>query len=239
MTKHHKHNEEEQKMTSEVPESPKPVEENIEQGSENKEKEAGNKGTETKVGTVRQSEQTTPIKETSCQKEMERLKSEVEKFKDLYLRSQAEMENLRRRTQQELEKRTKFAISSFAHDILTVNDNLSRAMASIPETEKENQSDFIKNLLIGLELTQKELNTALEKNKVTAIESLGHVFDPNLHKVVQEVDDPSKPSGTIVQEWQKGYMIGGDRVLREAVVVVTRAVAPTVQDPVEHIDTTA
>jgi len=166
------------------------------------------------------------------------MQAEIDKLKDLYLRSQAEMENLRRRTQQELEKRSKFAVSSFAQDLLPVNDNLSRAMASIPDSEKENQNDLVKNLLVGLELTQKDLNSALEKNNVTAIESLGRVFDPNLHKVVQEIDDPEKPAGTIVQEWQKGYMIGGDRVLREAVVVVTRGGPQPGQEPAEHVDTT-
>lgn len=165
------------------------------------------------------------------------LQAEVEKYKDLYIRSQAEMENLRRRTQQELEKRSKFAVSSFAQDLLPVNDNLSRAMAAIPEEEKEN--DLFKNLLIGLELTQKDLNTALEKNNITPIESVGRVFDPNLHKVVQEVDDPTKPAGTIIQEWQKGYMIGGDRVLREAVVIVTKGGPLPGQKPEEvHVDTT-
>lgn len=166
------------------------------------------------------------------------MQAEIDKLKDLYLRSQAEMENLRRRTQQELEKRSKFAVSSFAQDLLPVNDNLSRAMASIPDSEKENQNDLVKNLLVGLELTQKDLNSALEKNNVTAIESLGRVFDPNLHKVVQEIDDPEKPAGTIVQEWQKGYMIGGDRVLREAVVVVTRGGPQLGREPAEHVDTT-
>lgn len=165
------------------------------------------------------------------------LQAEIDKYKDLYIRAQAEMENLRRRTQQELEKRSKFAVSSFAQDLLPVNDNLSRALASIPEDKKDD--DLFKNLQIGLELTQKELNTALEKNKITPIESVGHIFDPNLHKVVQEIDDPTQPSGMIVQEWQKGYMIGGDRVLREAVVVVTKGGSmPGQNRPETHIDTT-
>ena len=165
------------------------------------------------------------------------LQAEIDKYKDLYIRAQAEMENLRRRTQQELEKRSKFAVSSFAQDLLPVNDNLSRALASIPEDKKDD--DLFKNLQIGLELTQKELNTALEKNKITPIESVGHIFNPNLHKVVQEIDDPTQPSGMIVQEWQKGYMIGGDRVLREAVVVVTKGGSmPGQNRPETHIDTT-
>ena len=119
---------------------------------------------------------------------------------------------------------------------MSVGDNLTRAMAALPESERENEQ--IKNLMVGLDLTQKDLTQALEKNGVTAIESIGLVFDPNKHKVVQEIDDPTKPTGTIVQEWQKGYMIGGDRVLREAVVVVTKG-GPRADAPAEHVDTVA
>lgn len=193
---------------------------------------------ETEVAQQEAVEQEVPVEEPQNDKTAE-LQAEVEKYKDLYIRAQAEMENLRRRTQQELEKRSKFAVSSFAQDLLPVNDNLSRAMASIPEDKKDEQSDLVKNLLIGLELTQKDLNAALEKNKVTPIESIGLVFDPNLHKVVQEVEDPTKPAGTIIQEWQKGYMIGGDRVLREAVVIVTKGGPfPGKNSEEVHIDTT-
>lgn len=193
---------------------------------------------ETEVAQQEAVEQEVPVEEPQNDKTAE-LQAEVEKYKDLYIRAQAEMENLRRRTQQELEKRSKFAVSSFAQDLLPVNDNLSRAMASIPEDKKDEQSDLVKNLLIGLELTQKDLNAALEKNKVTPIESIGLVFDPNLHKVVQEVEDPTKPAGTIIQEWQKGYMIGGDRVLREAVVIVTKGGPfPGKNSEEVHVDTT-
>ncbi len=168
------------------------------------------------------------------------LREEVEKLRDMYMRSQAEMENLRKRTQIELEKRSKYAISSFARDLLTVSDNLSRALAAIPEEEKEGTSELIKNLVIGLEMTQKELNTAFEKNDIKPVEGIGHIFDPNVHKVVQEIEDPTKPAGTIIQEWQKGYVIGGDRTLREAVVVVTKGGPKPGEQPDEpgkHIDT--
>ena len=181
-------------------------------------------------------EETPEQKQEEADAELEALKAEVAKFKDLYVRAEAEMENLRRRTQKELENRSKFAVSSFAKDLLPVGDNLTRAMAALPESERENEQ--IKNLMIGLDLTQKDLAQALEKNGVTAIESVGLVFDPNKHKVVQEIDDPTKPAGTIIQEWQKGYMIGGDRVLREAVVVVTKG-GPRADAPAEHVDTVA
>lgn len=147
------------------------------------------------------------------------LTEEVAKLKDSYLRSQAEMENLRRRTRTELEKCSKYAVSAFAGDLLSVADNLKRALSAIPAEAMNDAA--VKNIVVGLEMTQKDLSRALEKNGVTPVDSLGKVFDPNIHKVVQEVEDPSKPAGTIVQEWQTGYMIG-DRVLREAVVVVSK-----------------
>lgn len=214
MTHHHKHNESLDELKEELDEVREQARETADAAQE---------------AEVVQVEQSDKIAE---------MQAEIDKMKDWYLRSQAEMENLRRRTQQELEKRSKFAVSSFAQDLLPVNDNLSRAMASIPESERDGQSDFVKNLLVGLELTQKGLNAALEKFNIKPIESIGHVFDPNLHKVVQEVEDPTKPAGTIVQEWQKGYTIGGDRVLREAMVVVTRGGPRSGEDKAEHVDTT-
>lgn len=214
MTHHHKHNETLDELKEELDE----VREQA--------RETADAAQEAEAAQVEQSDK------------IAEMQAEIDKMKDLYLRSQAEMENLRRRTRQELEKRSKFAVSSFAQDLLPVNDNLSRAMASIPESERNGQSDLVKNLLVGLELTQKGLNAALEKFNIKPIESVGRVFDPNLHKVVQEVEDPTKPAGTIVQEWQKGYTIGGDRVLREAMVVVTRGGPRAGDDKAEHVDTT-
>lgn len=214
MTHHHKHNETLDELKEELDE----VREQA--------RETADAAQEAEAAQVEQSDK------------IAEMQAEIDKMKDLYLRSQAEMENLRRRTQQELEKRSKFAVSSFAQDLLPVNDNLSRAMASIPESERDGQSDLVKNLLVGLELTQKGLNAALEKFNIKPIESVGRVFNPNLHKVVQEVEDPTKPAGTIVQEWQKGYTIGGDRVLREAMVVVTRGGPRAGDDKAEHVDTT-
>ncbi len=214
MTHHHKHNETLDELKEELDE----VREQA--------RETADAAQEAEAAQVEQSDK------------IAEMQAEIDKMKDLYLRSQAEMENLRRRTRQELEKRSKFAVSSFAQDLLPVNDNLSRAMASIPESERDGQSDLVKNLLVGLELTQKGLNAALEKFNIKPIESVGRVFDPNLHKVVQEVEDPTKPAGTIIQEWQKGYTIGGDRVLREAMVVVTRGGPRAGDDKAEHVDTT-
>ena len=106
-------------------------------------------------------------------------------------------------------------------DLLPVADNLERALAQpVPEELKDNA--FIKSLLEGVQMTPKQLLHALDKNGVSVIESVGKPFDPNCQKAIQQVVDATKEDGTLLQEWQKGYKIGGDRVLREAMVIVSK-----------------
>ncbi|MBO7244852.1 MAG: nucleotide exchange factor GrpE [Alphaproteobacteria bacterium] len=159
----------------------------------------------------------------------EQLLEEIQKWKDLALRSQAEMENLRKRTQIDIEKAHKYAIVSFAKELLPVDDCLTGAInhakTGIEKLEQEGNEEcvtFLKNLLKGVEMTQKQLSTAFEHNTIQKMPSLGIVFDPNMHKVIQEIEDDSKEPGTIVQELQSGYTIAGDRVLREAMVIVSK-----------------
>ena len=154
--------------------------------------------------------------------------SEIEKWKDIALRAQAEMENLRKRTQIDIEKANRYANSSFAKDLLPVADYLAGAIdcaqKEIAKSQKEgSECDvFLINLLKGVEITQKQLHTVFEKHQIQKMETMGIVFDPNLHKVIQEVEDDTKEAGTIVQELQSGYTISGDRVLREAMVIVSK-----------------
>lgn len=149
------------------------------------------------------------------------LEKEAAEMRDKFVRTYAEMENLRKRCQNEIEKNAKVAIADFALDLLPVADNLERALAqSIPEELKDNE--FLKNLRAGVEMTQKQLSSALSKNGVTLIESVGKPFDPNTQKAIQQIVDAEKEEGTVVQEWQKGYIIGGERVLREAMVIVSK-----------------
>lgn len=154
--------------------------------------------------------------------------AEIEKWKDLAMRAQAEMENLRKRTQIDIEKANRYANTSFARDLLPVADYLANAIdyaqKEIEKTQAEQSecSAFLVNLLKGVEMTQKQLQTVFEKHQIVKMEALGTVFDPNLHKVIQEVEDADKESGTIVQELQSGYTIGGERVLREAMVIVSK-----------------
>ena len=149
--------------------------------------------------------------------EFEILKAENAKLKDELLRTLAEMENVKKRCAAEIEKNNKYAISSFAKDLLAVADNLDRALSA----NEENANADCKALFEGVELTKKELFHVFEKFGISKMESLGKPFDPNFHQVIQQIKDPSKPSGTVVAEPQTGYMING-RILREAMVVVSQ-----------------
>ncbi len=160
-------------------------------------------------------EETTPSEEVSEEDpQTAELKTENQKLKDELLRALAETENVKKRCALEIEKTNKYAVSSFAKDLLSVADNLDRAL-STESSESEN------SLREGIELTKKELLHVFEKFGITPMESLDKPFDPNFHRVIQEVPDPSKPAGTVIAELQKGYMISG-RILREAMVVVTK-----------------
>ena len=152
--------------------------------------------------------------------ELEALKAENKKLKEDFLRAYADAENTKRRCTQEIEKNNKYAVSSFAKNLLSVADNLDRALKSIPE-DKKNDCEHLKSLLAGVEMTQHELDKVFEKFGIKKMDIEGKHFDPNFHQVIQEVEDKDKPAGTIVAELQTGYMIN-DRILREAMVIVTK-----------------
>ena len=168
--------------------------------------------------------QTAPqAEEQACwdgQEELEQLKEENKKLKEDYLRAYADTENTKRRCTQEIEKNNKYAISNFAKNLLSVADNLDRALKSIPE-EKKDDCEHLKNLLTGVEMTQRELDKVFEKFGIKKMDIIGTKFDPNYHQVIQEVEDKEKPNGTIIRELQSGYMIN-DRILREAMVIVSK-----------------
>lgn len=150
--------------------------------------------------------------------ELSSLKEENQKLKDSFLRAYAEAENTKKRCQQEIEKNSKYAISSFAKELLGVADNLQRALSSVDDETKTKCEAFIK----GVELTQNELSKVFGKFGIKKLDSLNKVFDPNFERVVQEVEDKEKPAGTIIAELQSGYTLN-DRILREAMVVVTKS----------------
>lgn len=149
--------------------------------------------------------------------EYQNLIEENTKLKNEFLRAYADAENTKKRCAQELEKNTKYAISSFAKELLSVADNLHRAINSIPDSQKAD----CENILKGIEMTEAELTKVFNKFGIQKMEIINTVFNPNYHQVIQEIDDDSKPNGTIVSELQTGYMIN-DRILREAMVIVTK-----------------
>lgn len=154
---------------------------------------------------------------------IEKCLAERDEWKNKALLAHADMENLRRRVAQDLEKNTKFANTNFAKDLLPVADNLANALDyTQKQAQTEPENTFYKNMIKGIELTKHELETVFRKYGIEKLDSLGRPFDPNLHQVISQVEDKTKPAGTIVQEMQTGYLIGGDRVLREAIVVVTK-----------------
>jgi len=147
---------------------------------------------------------------------------EAAELKERLLRALADMENLRRRTQREVEDARKFAVTGFARDLLEVADNLGRALASVPPEARE-QSEFMKNLVLGVEMTGRSLQSAFEKHRVRRIEpQKGEKFDHNLHQAMFEVSTADQAPGTIAQVIQGGYVIA-DRLLRPALVGVAKA----------------
>lgn len=152
-----------------------------------------------------------------AQAQIQQLQEENAKLKDAYLRAYAESENTKKRCQQEIEKNTKFALASFAKELLSVADNLQRAIASVADDSREQ----CHALLEGVEMTQKELTKVFNKFGIKKIDSLGKVFDPNFEQAVQQIEDPEKPAGTVVAELQSAYLLN-DRILREAMVIVTK-----------------
>ncbi|MDR1693770.1 MAG: nucleotide exchange factor GrpE [Lactobacillaceae bacterium] len=142
--------------------------------------------------------------------------AENKKLKEDFLRAYADSENTKKRCLQEIEKNNKYAIASFAKNLLGVADNLQRAIDSVNNETASN----CETLLKGVELTQEELHKVFAKFGVVKMDIIGKVFDPNFHQVVQQVEDKTKPAGTVIAELQSGYMIN-DRILREAMVIVT------------------
>jgi molecular chaperone GrpE len=160
------------------------------------------------------------------------LEAEVASLKDQVLRTLAETENVRRRTEREREDTAKYAVSKFAKELLSVADNLRRAVEAVsPDVRTENQA--VGNLLTGVEATERQLVAAFERAGIVRMEAIGAPADPNFHQIMMEMEGTGKPAGTVVQVLQSGYTIHG-RLLREAIVGVAKGEAvPT------HVDTSA
>ena len=145
---------------------------------------------------------------------------EIEDLKDQLLRSLAENENLRKRTIKEIGDAKKYSHISFVRDLISSVDNLQRALAAVPENKSE-LSEPIKNLIIGLEIIEKEIINTFEKHNITQICPIGEKFDYNLHQAMFEVPTNEKDPGYIVEVSQKGYLLN-DRLVRPAMVGISK-----------------
>ena len=140
-----------------------------------------------------------------------RLREENARLKDQALRAMAEAENIRKRTEREIEDNTKYAVTGMARDLIAVLENLYRAEANLTEGEQKE----------GVTLIRKELEKIFEKNGIRRIESAGEKFDHNFHQAVTQVENKDVEPGTVLQVLQAGYVIR-DRLLRPAIVVVSK-----------------
>lgn len=157
--------------------------------------------------------------EQSSEQDLSELVKELEQVRQHVLYAQAETQNVRRRLEQEKQTAAAYAATGFARDVLSVKDNLDRALAAIPDDLR--QDERMKSLIAGIEATGRELDTVFQRNGITRVEALGQPLDPHRHQAMLEVPTDDAEPGTIVQEMQSGYMIK-DRLLRPALVGVAR-----------------
>jgi molecular chaperone GrpE len=149
------------------------------------------------------------------------LNTENTQLKDKVLRTLAEMENLRRRTEKEVADARTYATTNFARDMLNVADNVRRALESVPADAAAAAEGALKALIEGIDLTERDLLKTLERHGIRKLDPKGEKFDPNLHQAMFEVPDPSVPNGTVRDVVQSGFVIG-ERVLRPALVGVAK-----------------
>ncbi|MBV8686347.1 MAG: nucleotide exchange factor GrpE [Alphaproteobacteria bacterium] len=168
-------------------------------------------------------EQTNPAQgggeEQTPEQDLGDLVRELEEVRQHVLYAQAETQNVRRRLEQEKLTAATYASTGFARDMLSVKDNLDRALSAVPEDLK--QDERMKALVTGIEATSRELDSVFARNGITRIDALGQPLDPNRHQAMVEIPSADAEPGTVVQEMQAGYMIK-DRLLRPAMVAVAR-----------------
>jgi molecular chaperone GrpE len=150
------------------------------------------------------------------------LEQKIVDLKDQLMRSLADGENLRKRTQKDIEHAKKYSHISFIKELVSSVDNLQRALQSIPE-DTSSLPEPIKNLIIGLEIVEKEVISTLEKHNVKQINPLGEKFDYNFHQAMFEVATNESDPGTVVEVSQKGYLLY-DRLVRPAMVGIAKKI---------------
>jgi len=156
-------------------------------------------------------------KDSDAVDELVRLQEELVKAKDQTLRVQAEMQNLRRRSERDVENAHKYALDKFVGELLPVIDNLERALQTVDQ-----DNDDSKSFVEGVELTLKSFQDVLVRYKVEPIDPKGQMFDPELHQAMSMLEMPEETPNTVVDVFQKGYTLNG-RLVRPAMVVIAKA----------------
>jgi len=174
--------------------------------------------------------------EDEIRSEINALRAEADAQKDRALRALAEVENVRKRLERERDDARTYSVTRFARDLLTVADNLARALAAIPDDARAKADESIKAVIDGVEATERELQAALGRHGIKPIDAQGQRFDPHLHQAIAEVPAQGAEPGTVVNVVQSGYTIG-DRLLRPAMVTVAKGDGAKANTAGTRIDT--
>jgi molecular chaperone GrpE len=155
----------------------------------------------------------------------EALMVERDSLKDQLLRALADVENMRRRTERELETARKYSHTGFARDLVGAIDNLARAIDAAPAADDEAVGESVNALITGLEMSWTEIQSTMERHGIRRISPVGEKFDYNFHQAMFEMPHPDQPPGTVVEVVQHGYVLH-DRLLRPAMVGVAKSADP-------------
>lgn len=164
------------------------------------------------------------------------LKGEIADLKDRLLRAVAEAENIRKRAERDRAETARYAITGFAREIVAVADNLGRALQAVPAEARETEA--VRTLMTGVELTERELMAAFERHGVRKLVPKGEPFNAHFHQAVAEVSSKDVPSGHVLDVIQPGYAID-ERLIRAAMVVVAKGQEPEAPAPGSTVDTRA
>lgn len=167
-----------------------------------------------------------------------KLEAENGQLKDQALRAMAEAQNARRRADEEIAKSRKYGHAAFAKDIVSVADNLSRALASVPAEARDSAGEAVKNLVLGLEMIDREMLAVLERHGVKKVDPMGEKFSYEKHQAMQELEGTGQPAGTVVHVLQAGYVLH-DRLLRPAMVIVAKGDSAPPEPKADGVDVTA
>lgn len=192
-----------------------------------------------RAGEAAEQEAIEATEEVATQQRIAELEAENAALRDKALRAVADAENTRRRAEREQRDASRFAVTNFARDLISVYENLNRATASISEEARKADAQ-LGNLAMGVDLTLGELQQVFAKHHIERIDPTGQPYDHNLHQAMSKIETTEHPEGTVVQVLQAAYRLH-DRLLQPALVAVATApsAGSATEEPGGHVDTQA